>query len=90
MHQTCGWQITLLTCNPVEQVYSWGRQLLSLFAGGAIDDFVLSHLRMLRQEHFLARKILQLQALLWPGGVWFMSALWHAVRRSEWSHLCPA
>lgn len=64
------------------QVYSWGRQLLSLFAGGAIDDYVLSQLRLLRQEHFLARKILQLQAFLWPGGTWFMAAAWHAVRLS--------
>lgn len=61
------------------QVYGWGRQALSLFAGGAIDDYVLSQLRMLRQEHFLARKLLQLQALLWPGGSWFMTAAWHAV-----------
>ena len=45
--------------------------MLSLVAGGAIDDYILSQLRALRQEHQLARLIHSLQISLWPGGLWF-------------------
>lgn len=45
--------------------------MLSLVAGGAIDEYILSQLRALRQEHQLARLIHSLQITLWPGGIWF-------------------
>jgi len=45
--------------------------MLSLVAGGAIDEYILSQLRALRQEHQLARLIHSLQIMLWPGGLWF-------------------
>ena len=45
--------------------------MLSLVAGGAIDEYILSQLKALRQEHQLARLIHSLQISLWPGGVWF-------------------
>ena len=49
------------------------RQVLSLVAGGAIDEWLLSHLRALRQEHATARLLHALQQQLWPGGAWFQS-----------------
>lgn len=54
------------------QIFAVGRQALSLVAGGAIDVFLLGQLRMLRQEHTLARAISAIQTALWPGGTWFM------------------
>lgn len=54
------------------QIFSVARQALSLVAGGAIDVFLAGQLRLLRQEHTLARAIHGIQAALWPGGVWFM------------------
>ncbi len=54
------------------QIYAVGRQALSLVAGGAIDVFLLGQLRLLRQEHTIARAIHAIQAALWPGGTWFM------------------
>lgn len=45
--------------------------MLSLVAGSAIDEYLLSQLRLLRQPHTLARLIHALQTKLWPGGVWF-------------------
>ena len=53
------------------QVYGVARQMLSLVAGGAIDEYILSQLKALRQEHQLARLIHSLQISLWPGGIWF-------------------
>ncbi len=41
-------------------------------AGAAIDVFLAGQLRLLRQEHTLARAIHGVQAALWPGGTWFM------------------
>ena len=55
------------------QVFGAARQMLSLVAGGAIDEWLLSNLRTLRQEHALARGLAHLQAQLWPGGTWFQS-----------------
>ena len=55
------------------QVFGVARQMLSLVAGGAIDEWLLSNLRTLRQEHALARVLAHLQAQLWPGGAWFQS-----------------
>ncbi len=49
------------------------RQVLSLVAGGAIDEWLLSNLRFMRQEHTLARVIHHLQNQLWPGGAWYQS-----------------
>ena len=57
--------------SPCFQVYGVARQMLSLVAGGAIDEYILSQLKALRQEHQLARLIHSLQISLWPGGVWF-------------------
>lgn len=56
------------------QVFGVARQVLSLVAGSAIDEYLLSQLRLLRQEHTLARLIHGLQNMLWPGGTWFQSA----------------
>ena len=55
------------------QVFGVARQVLSLVAGGAIDEWLLSHLRALRQEHGVAWALAQLQRQLWPGGAWFQS-----------------
>ncbi|KAK9807024.1 hypothetical protein WJX72_010915 [[Myrmecia] bisecta] len=55
------------------QVFGVARQVLSLVAGDAIDEYLLSQLRMLRQEHTLARIIHGLQNMLWPGGAWYQS-----------------
>ena len=54
------------------QIFAVGRQALSLVAGGAIDMFLAGKMRLLRQEHTLARAIHAIQAALWPGGTWFM------------------
>ena len=59
--------------SPPVQVFGVARQMLSLVAGGAIDEWLLSNLRTLRQEHALARVLAHLQAQLWPGGAWFQS-----------------
>lgn len=56
----------------LSQIFSVARQALSLVAGGAIDVFLAGQLRLLQQEHTLARAIHGVQAALWPGGVWFM------------------
>ena len=53
------------------QAFGVARQMLSLVAGSAIDEYLLSQLRLLRQPHTLARLIHALQTKLWPGGVWF-------------------
>lgn len=60
-------------CKPQNVVQAFGvaRQMLSLVAGSAIDEYLLSQLRLLRQPHTLARLIHALQTKLWPGGVWF-------------------
>lgn len=60
----------LLPCNVV-QAFGVARQMLSLVAGSAIDEYLLSQLRLLRQPHTLARLIHALQTKLWPGGIWF-------------------
>lgn len=53
------------------QAFGVARQMLSLVAGSAIDEYLLSQLRLLRQPHTLARLIHALQTKLWPGGSWF-------------------
>ena len=53
------------------QVFGVARQMLSLVAGDAIDVFLVNQLRILRQEHTIARVIHRIQNSLWPGGVWF-------------------
>lgn len=53
------------------QAFGVARQMLSLVAGSAIDEYLLSQMRLLRQPHTLARIIHALQTKLWPGGVWF-------------------
>lgn len=54
------------------QVFGAARQMLSLVAGGKIDEWLLGHLRGLRDEHFVARMLHALESMLWPGGVWFL------------------
>lgn len=61
---------TKVLCN-VLQAFGVARQMLSLVAGSAIDEYLLSQLRQLRQPHTLARIIHALQNKLWPGGIWF-------------------
>jgi sorting nexin-13 len=53
------------------QVFAVARQALSLVAGEAIDNYLTSQLRLLRQQHTIGRIIQRIQASLWPGGVWF-------------------
>ncbi|KAA6429701.1 MAG: phox domain-containing [Trebouxia sp. A1-2] len=53
------------------QAFGVARQMLSLVAGSAIDEYLLSQMRLLRQPHTMARIIHALQTKLWPGGVWF-------------------
>ena len=65
------------------QVYSWARQVLSLVAGGAIDEWVVGQLRAWRQANRLAMLIQWLEALLWPGGRWFLWARPVSVRCSR-------
>ncbi len=66
------------------QIFSVSRQVLSLVAGDAIDVFLLGQLRLLREEHTLARLISSIQAALWPGGSWFMSRPEYKVRAVSW------
>ncbi len=52
------------------QVFSVARQVLSLVAGDAIDVYLLSRLRLLRQEHTIARVVQSIQVCaLCAGGV---------------------
>ena len=67
-------------------MFGVARQVLSLVAGGAIDEWVAGQLRSARQEHTLARMLAILQASLWPGGAWFQSLPQH--QASVRSH-CP-
>lgn len=60
----------MLLCDAL-QAFGVARQMLSLVAGSAIDEYLLSQLRLLRQPHTLARLIHALQTKLWPGGIWF-------------------
>jgi len=53
------------------QAFGVARQMLSLVAGSAIDEYLLSQMRLLRQPHTMARIIHAVQTKLWPGGVWF-------------------
>ncbi|KAL4430932.1 hypothetical protein ABPG75_006188 [Micractinium tetrahymenae] len=53
------------------QVFGMARQALSLVAGEAIDAYLTARLRLLRQQHTIGRIIQQVQASLWPGGVWY-------------------
>lgn len=50
------------------------RQLLSLVAGDAIDEFLQRALANGLSEESISRQLLRLQAQLWPGGVWFARA----------------
>lgn len=55
------------------QVYVMARQVLSMAIGDAIDVYLLSRLRLLRQESTIASLIQNLQSSLWPGGTWFQN-----------------
>lgn len=50
------------------------RQLLSLVAGGTIDEFLQTKLANGLSEDSISRHLIRLQAQLWPGGVWFARA----------------
>jgi len=52
------------------QVFSVGRQMLSLVLGDAVEDYLSESLDFLRQESTISQLIHRLQILLWPGGVW--------------------
>jgi hypothetical protein len=45
--------------------------MLSLLAGDAIDMYLIRKLHAVTSEHSIARAILAVQNVLWPGGVWF-------------------
>jgi hypothetical protein len=50
------------------------RQLLSVVAGDAIDEFLQKALANGLSEESISRQLIRLQAQLWPGGVWFARA----------------
>ncbi|WIA09197.1 hypothetical protein OEZ85_008607 [Tetradesmus obliquus] len=50
------------------------RQLLSLVAGGTINEFLQTKLANGLSEDSISRQLIRLQAQLWPGGVWFARA----------------
>lgn len=56
------------------QVFQVMRQVLSFLAGDAIDVYLNQQIKRLRSEHTLARMIHYLKSMLWPGGVWFITA----------------
>lgn len=60
-----------------------GRQMLSLLAGDAIDLWLVGKLRALTSEHSMARAILSIRAMLWPGGVWFAWANQQREQRTQ-------
>jgi PX domain/Sorting nexin C terminal len=55
-------------------VISLVRQLLSLLAGGAIDDLLQRTLSGVLSDQSVAAQLVRLQGQLWPGGVWFARA----------------
>eukprot|EP00890_Picochlorum_soloecismus_P004147 jgi/Picsp_1/4733/NSC_02102-R1_protein len=52
------------------QVFSVGRQILSLVLGDAVEEYLSESLDFLRQESTISQLIHRLQTLLWPAGVW--------------------
>ena len=52
------------------QVFSVGRQMLSLVLGDAVEDYLSESLDFVRQESTISKMIHRLQTLLWPAGVW--------------------
>jgi sorting nexin-13 len=64
------------------QVFGVARQVLSLVAGGAVDDWLLRRLRALSSDATVAAALLRLHGSLWPGGVWYARAAAVAVARS--------
>lgn len=55
------------------QVYAVSRQVLSLVTGTTIDEYIAAALRTLRSGSTIARWILSLQGMLWPGGQWYQN-----------------
>jgi hypothetical protein len=51
-----------------------GRQLLSFCVGGAIEDYLQRKIEKFTTEQNLANMLVQMQAMMWPGGVWYMYA----------------
>jgi len=50
------------------------KQMLSLVAGGTVDLFIAQRLHDVSSSHTIARLLLRLRNILWPGGVWFATA----------------
>lgn len=65
------------------QVFGVARQVLSLVAGDAIDVYLLSRLKLLRQAHTIARLLQSIQGSLWPGGTWFQYLPQHQAQQAE-------
>ena len=57
------------------QVLGVARQLLSLVAGGAIDDWLLGRLAAAREPGSVAAGVRRLRGILWPGGVFITRAV---------------
>lgn len=68
---------------PAYQASNLARQTLSLLAGDTIDRFLMVQLKSLTSELRLARLILSLNSMLWPGGVWFAWANQQTQQRAE-------
>lgn len=58
-----------------QKVFSIARQCLSLVAGAAIDEAMMKQLKLVRQEHTIARILHRIQSSLWPGGRWYQTML---------------
>lgn len=68
---------------PAYQASNLARQTLSLLTGDTIDRFLMVQLKSLTSELRLARLILSLNSMLWPGGVWFAWANQQTQQRAE-------
>jgi hypothetical protein len=50
---------------------AFGQQLLSLMIGGTIEDYLQRQLDKATSEASMCQAIVQMQAQLWPGGIWY-------------------
>ncbi|CAG9467049.1 unnamed protein product [Pedinophyceae sp. YPF-701] len=53
------------------QVILVARQILSLMANTAIEDYLRQCVKSLQDPNLISRAILSVHSSLWPGGVWF-------------------
>jgi hypothetical protein len=49
----------------------FGQQLLSLMIGGTIEDYLQRQLDKATSEASISQALVQMQAQLWPGGIWY-------------------